>query len=57
MSDRTCSRDASFDCGAPAEAVTAGAFAANLAAVIAGNLLGGSVLVGLVYHLIYRRKP
>ncbi len=43
--------------GAPAEAITAGAFAANLAAVIAGNLLGGSVLVGLVYHLIYRRKP
>jgi formate/nitrite transporter FocA (FNT family) len=23
--------------------------------VIAGNLLGGSVLVALVYHLIYRR--
>ena len=43
--------------GTPAEAITAGAFAANLAAVIAGNLLGGSVLVGLVYHLIYRRKP
>ena len=43
--------------GPPAGAITAGAFAANLAAVIAGNLLGGSVLVGLVYHLIYRRKP
>jgi len=27
----------------------------NLAAVIAGNILGGSVLVALVYHLIYRR--
>lgn len=27
----------------------------NLAAVIAGNLLGGSVLVALVYYLIYRR--
>lgn len=29
----------------------------NLLPVIAGNLLGGSVLVGLSYHLIYRRKP
>jgi formate transporter len=28
----------------------------NLAVVIAGNLLGGSVLVGLAYHAIYRRK-
>jgi formate transporter len=29
----------------------------NLLPVIAGNLLGGSVLVGLSYHLIYRRGP
>jgi len=29
----------------------------NLLPVIAGNLLGGSVLVGLTYHVIYRRKP
>lgn len=36
--------------------VTLGGFAANLAAVIAGNLLGGSVLVGLTYHVIYRRS-
>lgn len=28
----------------------------NLAVVIAGNLLGGSVLVALTYHLIYRRS-
>lgn len=35
--------------------VTAGGMARNLAAVIAGNLLGGSVLVGLTYHLAYRR--
>ena len=28
--------------------------ARNLVPVIAGNLVGGSVLVGLVYHLIYR---
>lgn len=41
--------------GAPA--VTLGGMGANLAAVIAGNLVGGSVLVGLTYHVIYRRKP
>jgi formate/nitrite transporter len=28
---------------------------ANLAIVIAGNIVGGSVLVALVYHVIYRR--
>jgi len=31
--------------------------AGNLVPVIAGNLLGGSVLVALVYWVIYRRKP
>ncbi|HEY0825553.1 MAG TPA: formate/nitrite transporter family protein [Ramlibacter sp.] len=36
-------------------AVTWGGMFANLAVVIAGNLLGGSVLVGLAYHLIYHR--
>lgn len=36
-------------------AVTWGGMAGNLLPVIAGNLLGGSVLVGLSYHLIYRR--
>jgi formate/nitrite transporter len=44
--------------GAGAEsavAVTWSGMAANLAAVIAGNLIGGSVLVGLTYHVIYRR--
>ena len=30
-------------------------FLGRLAVVIAGNLVGGSVLVALVYHLIYRR--
>ena len=29
--------------------------ARNLVPVIAGNLVGGSVLVALVYHVIYRR--
>lgn len=38
-----------------ATAVTVGGMAANLAVVIAGNLIGGSVLVGLTYHVIYRR--
>lgn len=37
--------------------VTLGGFARNLAAVLAGNLLGGSVLVGLAYHVIYGRQP
>lgn len=38
-------------------AVTWAGMLGNLLPVIAGNLLGGSVLVGLSYHLIYRRKP
>jgi formate transporter len=29
----------------------------NLVPVIAGNIVGGSVLVALVYHVIYRRDP
>jgi len=39
--------------------VTWGGMLGNLLPVIAGNLLGGSVLVGLTYHVIYRRaeKP
>jgi formate/nitrite transporter len=36
-------------------AVTFGGMGANLALVIAGNLVGGSVLVALAYHVIYRR--
>ena len=35
--------------------VTVGGMLANWAPVIAGNLLGGSVRVGLTYHVIYRR--
>lgn len=35
--------------------ITWGGVAANLGLVIAGNLLGGSVLVGLAYHVIYLR--
>jgi len=41
---------------APDQALVSwGGFAANLGAVIAGNLAGGSLGVGLSYHLIYRR--
>ena len=37
--------------------VTWAGFAGNLVPVILGNIIGGSVLVGLVYHVIYRRTP
>lgn len=40
-----------------APAITLGGFLGNLAPVILGNLVGGSVLVGLVYHVIYPRQP
>ena len=38
-----------------APGVTPGGMAVNLLVVIAGNIVGGSVLVGLTYHVIYRR--
>lgn len=50
-------RDASLSALAGADAIGWLAMANNLAPVIAGNLLGGSVLVALVYWVIYRRKP
>lgn len=37
--------------------VTWSGMAGNLVAVIAGNLMGGSVLVGLTYRVIYCRQP
>ncbi|PKH06183.1 formate/nitrite transporter family protein [Moritella sp. Urea-trap-13] len=39
-----------------ADAVTWFGFLSNLVPVILGNLVGGSLLVGLVYHIIYRRN-
>ncbi len=39
-----------------AESVTWLGFFGNLLPVILGNLVGGSLLVGLVYHVIYRRN-
>ncbi len=38
-----------------AEAITLYAMLRNLGPVILGNIVGGSVLVALVYHVIYRR--
>ena len=43
--------------GESANAVTWIGFLGNLAPVILGNIIGGSVLVGLVYYVIYRRTP
>ena len=43
--------------GVTATTVTWGGFFWNLVPVILGNIIGGSVLVGLVYHIIYRRTP
>lgn len=43
--------------GATATTVTWLGFFSNLVPVILGNIVGGSVLVGLVYHAIYRRAP
>ena len=40
---------------AASAAVSWTGMAGNLVPVIAGNLVGGSVLVGLAYHVIYRR--
>lgn len=43
--------------GVTANTVTWSGFFSNLLPVILGNIIGGSVLVGLVYHVIYRRAP
>ena len=43
--------------GAGGPAITWAGFLSNLVPVILGNIFGGSVLVALVYHLIYRRAP
>ncbi|MEI8595544.1 formate/nitrite transporter family protein [Photobacterium sp. Hal280] len=45
------------DTGAVAGSVGWLGLISNLIPVILGNLLGGSVLVGLVYYVIYLRKP
>ncbi|KDM91531.1 formate/nitrite transporter family protein [Photobacterium galatheae] len=45
------------DLATGADSVTWLGFIGNLIPVILGNLVGGSVLVGLVYYVIYLRKP
>jgi formate/nitrite transporter len=44
------------DVGTQTEVISWMGMIKNLIPVIMGNLIGGSVLVGLVYHIIYRRK-
>jgi formate/nitrite transporter FocA (FNT family) len=39
-----------------AETVTWSGFFNNLLPVVLGNLVGGCLLVGIVYHIIYRRN-
>jgi len=46
-----------FDGAQAANGITWLGFIGNLAPVILGNIIGGSVLVGLVYYVIYRRAP
>ncbi len=41
--------------GMDADAISWVGFFSNLVPVILGNLIGGSVLVGLVYYIVYRR--
>lgn len=41
--------------GVDASSLTVGTFAVSLVPVILGNIVGGSVLVALVYYVIYRR--
>ena len=41
--------------GAGGNTITWVGFFGNLVPVILGNIIGGSVLVALVYHVIYRR--
>ena len=43
------------DAGTAAHTISWAGFLRNLVPVILGNIVGGSVLVGLVYHVIYRR--
>ena len=43
--------------GGDVTAVTWGGVLGNLVPVILGNIVGGGVLVGLVYYLVYLRRP
>jgi formate/nitrite transporter FocA (FNT family) len=50
-----CEENFAGAAGPAADTVTLAGMGINLAVVIAGNLAGGSVLVGWTYHLICRR--
>ena len=41
--------------GGGPETLTLAGLAANLVPVVLGNVVGGGVLVALVYHVVYRR--
>ena len=43
--------------GLNSDAITWVGFFSNIVPVILGNLIGGSVIVALIYHVIYRRVP
>jgi formate/nitrite transporter len=47
----------SVETGMTADSISWVGFIGNLVPVLLGNILGGSVLVGLVYYLIYQRVP
>jgi formate transporter len=49
-------KDAGAVLPAGGDAIGAAGMLRNLVPVIAGNIIGGSVLVALVYHVIYRRS-
>ena len=46
-----------FGASASGPAITLAGLFDNLLPVLLGNIIGGSVLVGLVYHLVYHRAP
>jgi formate/nitrite transporter FocA (FNT family) len=48
-------KDSGIALPAGADAITVYAMFRNLGPVIAGNIVGGSVLVALVYYVIYRK--
>jgi NitT/TauT family transport system substrate-binding protein len=51
----TCLKESGIALPAGADAITVYAMFRNLVPVIAGNIVGGSVLVALVYYVIYIR--
>jgi len=46
-----------FGAGASGPAISLAGLFGHLLPVLLGNIIGGSVMVGLVYHLVYQRAP